>query len=136
MGLFNKKPTYCTICNKELTHKHKAKKEWNVKGMLCGDCHFEKSKEYYEGKVRQACVSCGTTKIISELWEPRWQWDMEGLLCKECFDKKEESFDVKKKFCALCGTEMGFIRHNPKSKWKIEGQLCRKCWDAKKAELG
>ncbi|TAK15466.1 MAG: hypothetical protein EPO37_09925, partial [Nitrosarchaeum sp.] len=91
MGLFGKKPTYCTICNKELTHKHKPKKEWNIKGMLCGDCHFDKSKEYYEGKVRQACVSCGTIKIISELWEPRWQWDMEGLLCKECFDKKEES---------------------------------------------
>ncbi len=136
MGLFSKKPTYCTICNKELTHKHKPKKEWNVTGMLCGDCHFDKSKEYYEGKVRQACVSCGITKIISELWEPRWQWDMEGLLCKECFDKKEESFEVKKKFCAICGATMGFIRHNPKSKWAIEGQLCGKCWDEKKAELG
>ena len=56
--------------------------------------------------------------------------------CKECFDKKEESFEVKKKFCALCSAEMGFIRHNPKSKWMIEGQLCRKCWDEKKAELG
>ena len=136
MGLFSKKSTYCTICNKELTYKHKPKKEWNIKGMLCGDCHFDKSKEYYEGKVRQSCVSCGTIKIISELWEPRWQWDMEGLVCKECFDKKEESFEVKKNFCALCGGMMGFIRHNPKSKWMIEGQLCRKCWDEKKAELG
>jgi len=26
MRLFNKKPTYCTVCNKELTHKHKPKK--------------------------------------------------------------------------------------------------------------
>ena len=136
MGLFNRKPTYCTICNKELSHKNKPKKEWNVKGPLCGDCHFEKSKEYYEGKVRQACVLCGITKIISDLWEPRWQWDMNGLVCKECFDKKEELFEAKKKFCALCGAVMGFIRHNPKSKWGIEGQLCRKCWDEKKAELG
>jgi hypothetical protein len=136
VGLLSRKPTYCTICKKELTHKHKPKKEWNVKGSLCGDCHFDKSKEYYEGKIRQACVLCGTTRIISELWEPRWQWDMEGLLCKDCFDNKEKSFEVKKKFCAICGIAMGFIRHNPKSKWKIEGQLCRKCWDDKKAELG
>jgi hypothetical protein len=136
VGLLSRKPTYCTICKKELTHKHKPKKEWNVKGSLCGDCHFDKSKEYYEGKIRQACVLCGTTRIISELWEPRWQWDMEGLLCKECFDNKEKSFEVKKKFCEICGIAMGFIRHNPKSKWKIEGQLCRKCWDDKKAELG
>ena len=85
---------------------------------MCGDCHFDKSKEYYEGKVRQPCVECGiTTKKITDLWEPRWQWDMEGLLCKECFDKKEESPMVKKKnFCALCGGKMGLIRYNPKSK--------------------
>ncbi|MDW7641107.1 MAG: hypothetical protein ACKVN8_00065 [Nitrosarchaeum sp.] len=136
MGLFSKKPTFCSICNKDLTHKHKPKKEWNVNGYLCGDCHFDKSKEYYEGKIKQSCVVCRTTKIISELWEPRWQWDMQGLLCKECFDKKEASFEIKKKFCALCGATMGFIRHNPKSKWMIEGQLCGKCWDQKKAELG
>ncbi|MBM2818562.1 MAG: hypothetical protein HW410_244 [Nitrosarchaeum sp.] len=136
MGLFSKKPTYCIICNKELTHKHKPKKEWNIKGTLCGDCHFDKSKEYYEGKIKQPCVICKTSKIISELWEPRWQWDMEGLLCKECFDKKEQNFAVKKNFCALCGTKMGLMRHNPKPKWKIEGQLCRKCWDEKKVEIG
>ena len=136
MGLFSKKPTYCIICNKELTHKHKPKKEWNIKGTLCGDRHFDKSKEYYEGKIKQPCVICKTSKIISELWEPRWQWDMEGLLCKECFDKKEQNFVVKKNFCALCGTKIGLVRHNPKSKWKIEGQLCRKCWDEKKVEMG
>ena len=97
MGLFNKKPSFCAICNKQLTHKHKPKREWNIKGPLCGDCHFEKSKEYYEGKVRQPCVECGTTKKITDLWEPRWQWDMEGLLCKECFDKKEEGFEMWRK---------------------------------------
>ena len=136
MNLFSRKPTFCAICNKELTHKHKPKREWNIKGSLCGDCHFEKAKEFYEGKVRQPCVKCGTTKIISELWEPRWQWDMEGLLCKECFDKREEEYTIKKNYCALCGMKMGLIRYNPKSKWKIEGQLCRKCWDGKKVEMG
>ena len=98
MGLFSRKPSYCSICNKELTHKHKPKREWNVKGSLCGDCHFDKSKEYYEGKVRQPCVDCGITQKITDMWEPRWQWDMEGLLCKKCFDKKEEEFTHKEKF--------------------------------------
>ncbi|MEK0339217.1 MAG: hypothetical protein QQN46_03195, partial [Nitrosopumilus sp.] len=121
MGLFSKKPSFCAVCNKELTHKHKPKKEWNIEGRLCGDCHFDKSKEYYEGKVRQPCVICKTTKKITDLWEPRWQWDMEGLLCKECFDKKEESHTKKKNFCALCGKKMGLIRFNAKGNWKIEG---------------
>ncbi|MFB5620920.1 MAG: hypothetical protein ACE5RC_07305 [Nitrosopumilus sp.] len=136
MGLFSKKPSFCSVCNKELTHKHKPKREWNIKGPLCGDCHFEKQKEYYEGKVRQPCVVCGTTQKITDLWEPRWQWDMEGLLCKKCFDTKEEDHGKKKNFCSLCQGKMGLIRYNPKGSWKIEGQLCRKCWDEKKAEFG
>ena len=97
---------------------------------------FDKSKEYYEGKVRQPCVVCGMTQKITDLWEPRWQWDMEGLLCKKCFDQKEEDHGKKKNFCSLCGGKMGLIRYNPKGNWKIEGQLCRKCWDEKKAEFG
>jgi len=86
MGLFNRSPTFCAICNKELKHKHKPKREWNIKGVLCGDCHVDKMKEFYEGKAYQTCVNCGIKKKIIELWEPRWQWDMEGLLCKECCD--------------------------------------------------
>jgi len=136
MGLFSKKPKNCAVCDKILTHKHKPKKEWNIKGLLCGDCHFDKSKEYYEGKVRQPCVLCKNTQKITDLWEPRWQWDMDGLLCKTCFDEKEENFGKKKNFCALCGAKMGLIRYNPKGTWKVEGQLCRTCWDGKKAEFG
>ena len=130
------KTAHCTICNKELTHKHKPKKEWGVRGPLCGDCHVEKMKEFYEGNIKQKCVNCGSTKKISDLWEPRWQWDMEGLLCKSCFDSKEKDFDQKKAFCSICGVKMGFFRYNPKSKWKVEGQLCRKCWDEKKSTYG
>jgi len=97
MGLFSKKPTFCAICNKKLTHKHKPKREWDVSGPLCGDCHVDKTKEFYEATIRQPCVKCGTTKKISDLWEPRWQWDMDGLLCKDCFDKKEkEACNFKK----------------------------------------
>ena len=137
MGLFSKKPSYCAVCKKQLTHKHKPKREWNIKGALCGDCHFEKSKEYYEGKVRQPCIVCKNTQKINDLWEPRWQWDMEdGLLCKKCFDAKEKEHTKKKNFCSLCGTKIGLIRYNPKGNWKITGQLCRECWDKKKAESG
>jgi len=136
MDLLHRKPSFCTVCKKSLTHKHKPKREWNVEGPLCSDCYINEMQKQYDLSIKQKCVICGIEKNVPDLWEPRWQWDMEGLLCKECFDKKEESFEVKKKFCALCGTEMGFIRHNPKSKWAIEGQLCGKCWDAKKVELG
>lgn len=131
MGLFDRKPSYCAICNVQLKHKHKPKREWNISGRLCGNCHYEKSKEYYEGKVRQPCAVCGQTGQINDLWEPRWQWDMDGLLCKKCFDKKEGNHKKKKSNCAICNAEMGFIRHNPKSSWKIDGQLCRSCWDEK-----
>ena len=136
MRLFSRKPVFCAVCNKQLTHKHKPKREWGIKGLLCGDCHFDKSKEYFEGKIMQPCVECGITKKITNLWEPRWQWEMEGLLCKECFDKKEKDHAKNKNFCALCKGKMGLIRYNAKGNWKIEGQLCRNCWDKKKAEFG
>ena len=87
MGLFSKKTIiFVVFCNKELTHKHKPKREWNVKGPLCGDCHFDKSKEYYEGKVKQPCVVCGMTQKITDLWETQMAMGTwKGLLCKKCF---------------------------------------------------
>lgn len=136
MRLFGNKKEYCAICNKELVHKHKPKREWNIRGKLCGDCHVDKSNEFYEAKVRQPCTECGITGKISDMWEPRWQWDMDGLLCKGCFDKKEKDYGDKKNFCALCSGKMGLIRYNPKPKWKITGQLCRACWDDQKARHG
>ena len=136
MGLFSRKPVFCAVCNKELKHKHKPKKEWNIKGRLCGDCHVDKMQEFYEAKVRQPCVNCGIRKKITDLWEPRWQWDMQRLLCKECFDKKEEEFVRRKNFCSLCGTKLGFVRYNTKNRWKVEGQLCKNCWDSEKAKQG
>lgn len=136
MGLFHRRPAFCFVCNTKLTHRHKPKKEWGISGLVCGNCYFDKAREYYEGKTKQQCALCSTTRKVTDLWEPRWQWDMEGLLCKQCFDRKEQTHDKRKTFCALCGATMGFIRYNPKSKWNIEGQLCRQCWDSKKADLG
>lgn len=132
MGLFSKKPAVCTVCNKETTHTHKPKREWNMQGPLCADCYMNTMSQYYYGTFKQKCVKCGSQQKISDLWEPRWQWDMEGLLCKSCFDAKEIDFKEKKESCSICGAKMNFFRYNPKSEWKIEGQLCRKCWDEQK----
>ena len=134
--IFSRKPVFCAICKKQVSHKHKPKKEWQIKGTLCADCHMDKTKEYFEGTFKQKCVTCGVTKKIHDLWEPRWQWDMEGFLCKKCFDEKEKDFNSKKEFCSVCGAKLSFFRYNPKSKWKLEGQLCRDCWDSKKSEHG
>lgn len=136
MKLFNRKPAYCSVCNKELTHKHKPKREWQIEGLLCGDCHVDKAKEFYEGKVRRPCAECGVVRKITDLWEPRWQWDLEGLLCKNCFDKKESGFEKKKNFCCICGAKLGIIRYRPKPRWKIDGELCKICWNSKKTEFG
>ena len=137
MGLFSKKPAYCTICNKQITaHKYKAKREWyGVKSPLCSDCHLDKMQEHYDATLIKKCINCGVKSKITDLWEPRLQWDMEGLLCKKCFDKKELDFGKEKNFCSICGSKLGFIRYNPKNRWKIKGQLCKNCWDEQKAQL-
>ena len=123
MGLLNRKPTYCAICKKEITHKHKPKREWNVNGSLCGDCHVDKTKEFYEATIRQPCVKCGDTRKISDLWEPRWQWDMDGLLCKNCFDVKEKNHAAKKKLLHSMWYKDGIYTIQTKTKmengWRV-----------------
>ena len=136
MKFFNRSPKFCVICQKELKHKHKPKKEWNIEGLLCGDCHMDKMRQYFEGTMTQNCGVCKSKKKITDLWEPRWQWEMEGLLCKSCFDKKEKIFSEEKEFCSICGAKLSFFRYTPKSKWKVTGNLCRKCWDSNKARNG
>ena len=136
MGLFNRKESVCTICNKSIKHKNKAKREWGVKSPLCTDCYLNKMKESYDASIVKKCGNCGIKNKVTELWEPRWQWDMEGLLCKKCFDKKELDFNEKKNFCSVCGGKLGFVRYNPKNGWKIKGQLCKNCWDSQKVQNG
>ena len=137
MGLFSRKPAYCTICNKQITaHKYKEKTEWyGVKSPLCSDCHLDKMQEHYDATLIKKCMTCGVKSKVTDLWEPRLQWDMEGLLCKKCFDEKELEFNKKRDFCGICGNKLGFIRYNPKNHWKIKGQLCKNCWDEQKAQL-
>jgi hypothetical protein len=132
MGLFDRKPSICSMCNKETKRTQKPKKEWSIEGQLCTECYMKTMEQFYNGTYKQKCVSCGTEQKITNLWEPRWQWDMEGLLCKTCFDSKEIDFNQKKEFCSICGTRLSFFRYNPKNEWSLEGQLCRKCWDGQK----
>ena len=58
MGLFGRKRASCTICNKEITHKHKAKREWYVKSPLCSDCYLDKMQQSYDATITQLCVVC------------------------------------------------------------------------------
>jgi predicted RNA-binding Zn-ribbon protein involved in translation (DUF1610 family) len=136
MTLLGRKPAFCSVCKKEITHKHKPKNEWQMEGPLCGDCYVSQMKKFYEQSLKQKCVNCGIEKDVPDLWEPRYQWDMKGLLCKSCFNKKDEEYKNLKEFCNICGKKLGMIRYNPKKKWSIAGQLCRDCWDSQKARLG
>ncbi len=134
VGLLHRKPSFCTVCKKSITHKHKPKREWNVESPLCSDCYINEMQKYYDLSVKQKCVICGIEKNVPDLWEPRWQWEMKGLLCKSCFDKKGIEHDKLRNFCSICGTKLGVIRYNPKKQWSIDGQICRNCWDTQKAK--
>ncbi len=102
MGLFSKKPSFCSVCNKELTHKHKPKKEWNIKGSLCGDCHFEKSKEYYEGKVRQPCIVCGVTQKITNFVGTSMAMGHGGFVMQKLFLIKKKKITARKRIFVHC----------------------------------
>ncbi len=136
MKLLNRKPSFCTICKKQISHKHKPKREWAIEGPLCADCYLNKMHEQYEIGIKQKCVVCGVEKKVPDLWEPRWQWEMKGLFCKKCFDEKEQEFHKLQDYCSICGVKFGFLRYNAKSKWKVTGQLCKDCWNTQKAKEG
>jgi hypothetical protein len=142
LHIFGKKEAlYCTNCNVKLKHKYKPQAEWKIQGLLCAECHIEKTKEFIlkkqdeKKRIEEAPTECTICKkeIVLEIdkKKPRWQWNMESgsMLCKNCYNNKEADYDKKLNFCAICNKKMGFIRYNPKPKWEIEGQLCRECWD-------
>jgi hypothetical protein len=138
--------THCAICTKELTrHKYKPSPDWNIEGLLCSDCHIEKTRDFIlkaeiekrkesEQKEREerTCHLCKTLiDLDGEKKKPEWKWNMNDgiILCAQCYSKTEAEFNRKLNFCAICNKKIGFFRYNPKQKWKIDGQLCRKCWD-------
>jgi hypothetical protein len=136
LHLFGKKEVvHCAVCKRELgRYKYKPGEDWNIEGLLCADCHIEKTQEFVrkEQETPDRCAICGkelTSK--QDINKPRWQWEMESgtLVCKECFQKKDTDYNKKTNFCAVCNGKLGMFFYHPKPSWKIEGNLCRKCWD-------
>ena len=131
-----KKSLVCTVCGRELRHKYKPSKDWNMQGFLCADCHIEKTKEFalkeQEPEVEK-CALCARQIEEGESKKARWQWNLEAgaVVCAPCFEKRDREHERLVNFCASCNVKMGVIRYNPKPEWKVEGQLCRKCWDSK-----
>jgi hypothetical protein len=131
--LFGKKQVlHCAVCGCELgRHKYKPSAEWKMEGLLCSNCHIEKTREFMLTEEEpEYCAIC--KKELGDIAnKPRWQWEMEPgtLLCESCFQKKDAEHNKKLNFCAVCNAKLGFIRYNPKPAWKVQGQVCRKCWD-------
>jgi hypothetical protein len=138
-NIFGKKEVaFCAICNKELgRHRYRPAKEWNLSGLLCGNCHIDKTKEFLEieNLKRDAPTRCAICrKEISQdedRIKAKWQWEMESgsLVCNDCFSKKDTEYNKKLNFCASCNGRLGTFFYHPKPAWKIEGNLCRRCWD-------
>ena len=146
----NKAKEHCAVCNKELIKfRYKPRNEWDMQGMLCGDCHVIKSMEHsgrtessgskYRHQMaedeKEVSVKCGMCDADfdsgSEHLKAKWQWNMDTnlVLCKPCYSIKSKEYEKRINYCAICGNKMSFFRYNPKPKWKIDGQLCRRCWD-------
>ena len=141
LHLWKRKTEFCILCHKELKHKYKPSKGWNLEGFLCSDCHTQKIKEQIlkeqeeiekQKEEENRCSFC-RSKLNSEYkkLKPKWQWNLEKgiILCKNCFEKKDKEFERERNYCSQCGSYLKFIRYNPKPKWNIKGQLCRQCWD-------
>lgn len=134
----SKEPVLCAVCNKELgRYRYKPAKEWGISGMLCADCHIDKTKAFVEMENARKdepehCAIC--QKALTEEHDrnkPKWQWEMESgvLVCRDCYDKTESQYTQKMNFCSSCKGKLGMFFYHPKPAWKVEGNLCRECWD-------
>lgn len=108
-----------------------------MSGMLCADCHIDKSKEFIlqqqqEQDLPDRCAVCARElRSDEDRNKPKWQWEMESasLLCKNCYEKRDANYNKRINFCASCNGKLGMFFYHPKPAWKIEGNLCRRCWD-------
>jgi hypothetical protein len=141
LHIFSKKQVvHCAVCSKELgRHKYKPSEEWGIEGMLCSNCHIEKTKEFIlkQKEIPDRCAICNKELAYhddgnkEDRYKPKWQWEMESgtLLCKSCYEKKDAAYNKKLNFCAICNGKLGLFFYHPKPAWQIEGNLCRQCWD-------
>jgi hypothetical protein len=140
-NIFGKKDAaFCSACGKELgRHRYRPAKEWNVTGLLCSDCHVDKTREFMEKQSLEEeapdeCAICHKEiRKDEDRNKPKWQWEMESglLVCKSCYEKKDSDHNRRMNFCASCNGRLGRFFYHPKPAWKIEGNLCRRCWDAR-----
>ena len=100
MKFLSRAPVYCNICNKELKHKHRPKKEWNIEGFLCAECHMDKMKEFFEGTMTQNCVKCSVKKKITDLWSHDGSGKWKGCCVRIVLIKKKRISLQKKNFVA------------------------------------
>jgi uncharacterized CHY-type Zn-finger protein len=135
LHIFGKKQVvHCTICGKELgRHKYRPSEEWGIEGMLCGSCHLEKTKDFIlkQKEAPETCAICKKELDDENLNKPKWKWEMESgtVLCNNCYQKKDEDYNKKLNFCAVCNSKLGLFFYHPKPAWQINGNLCRECWD-------
>jgi len=134
VGLFDKKETFCTVCNKHISHKHKPKSNWKVDGPLCADCYVDLMKKNFKKNEDDKCVLCGSEPGSFSLWKPKKEWGIQGWLCKPCFDEKEKADDESKKYCARCGGKLGFFCYSLKKESGITVQICKKCYNLQKTK--
>lgn len=141
-NIFEKKhAVHCAVCGRQLgRHKYRPSEEWHMEGLLCGNCHIEKTKEFILSGQQDAkeepdkCVVCGREITVEQdRNKPRWQWEMESgsLICRACYEKKDAQHSKTMNYCAMCNDKLGMIFYHPKPSWKIEGKLCRSCWDSR-----
>jgi hypothetical protein len=133
-----KEEALCALCSKQLgRHRYKPAKEWNLSGVLCADCHIDKTKEFLEKEQAERnapdrCAVC-RKEITSDADKnkPKWQWemDLDLVVCKSCYERKDRDHNRKMNYCTKCNGKLGTFFYHPKPAWKIEGNLCRRCWD-------
>ncbi len=44
----------CALCQSDLTFKYRPMPEWNVSGMICGQCYDKKLTEHYIAPDRRS----------------------------------------------------------------------------------
>lgn len=136
--IFHKKQQECcAVCGKGMRHKHRPMDEWRIDGYLCGDCHLDKMKEFYDEDNKnkrknenENCELCGKKLDPKDTYELHKGLNLTNRICVECYEIKRKEMDKKLENCSTCGKKLGFLRYNPKKEWSIDGQLCRKCWDS------
>lgn len=47
MALLKRKPSFCTICKKNISKGNKPDKKWNIEGLLCLECYMIEMKKQY-----------------------------------------------------------------------------------------